>query len=346
MRRRGRGDGSVRVTIGDVAALAGVSTATVSRALTRPDMVSGPRAVRVQAAAARLGYMPNPAARALASLRTGLVGVLVSILDEHRHALALPVIQSRLDAAGYAALVAVTGAGADEVAAATRRMAAREVYGLLFLGCGAPRGLEALLRTPRVAQVVCDGGEGVRDGTEAGSSGARCGIDYELAGAMVGHYLAGLGHRRAAALGVGTADRRTARFLDGARAGFLAAGGRQWMPAPAGRALPHALGDWLAAPAPPTAIVCGDDLTALAALRACNAAAAVSGRISVVGCGDDPFARLATPALTTVRVPMVDLAHFAVATLLAAMAGNAPPAAGRLGCKLIVRQSTGPGPEV
>ncbi|MGI9153889.1 MAG: LacI family DNA-binding transcriptional regulator, partial [Rubrivivax sp.] len=65
------------VSLADVAALAGVSAGTVSRVLSRPDMISPATRQKVLAAAERLGYVANGAARALALRKTHTIGALV-----------------------------------------------------------------------------------------------------------------------------------------------------------------------------------------------------------------------------------------------------------------------------
>jgi LacI family transcriptional regulator len=68
-------------TLADVAALARVSKATASRALSRPEMVSGATVARVLDAAAALGFIPNSAARHLARGSSGIVALVVPTLD-------------------------------------------------------------------------------------------------------------------------------------------------------------------------------------------------------------------------------------------------------------------------
>src|SRR6185295_4196417 len=100
VRRRGRSDGNRRATIEQVAALATVSTATASRALNHPQSVSDALRERVGAAVAQLGYIPNQTARALSSLHSGLVGVLVPAVDA-RYAPVVEAIQRCLAPIGY-----------------------------------------------------------------------------------------------------------------------------------------------------------------------------------------------------------------------------------------------------
>src|SRR6202035_1966292 len=98
--------GSERPRLEDVARRAGVSVATVSRALSRPDMVNAKTRGLVQQTAAALGYIPIGPARALVSGRSGIVGAIVPTLDHAIFARAIQAMQTALDAAGYQLLVA------------------------------------------------------------------------------------------------------------------------------------------------------------------------------------------------------------------------------------------------
>src|SRR5207249_8718307 len=81
-RRRRRAKAIRGPTLYDVARAAGVSTATVSRALFRPELVSEPVHRRVQAAIRTLAYVPNVSAQALSGRRSHVVGAVVSTLDD------------------------------------------------------------------------------------------------------------------------------------------------------------------------------------------------------------------------------------------------------------------------
>lgn len=342
MRRRGRADGSVRATMVDVAAAAGVSTATVSRALVHPEGVTAPLVERVRLAVEQLRYVPNPAARALSSLHTRLVGVLVATLTDPVLGDALAAAQQALAEAGFGVLVAVTGGGQPATDAAAQRMAAREVEGLLVLG------------GPPPAQAVRGGREGrtpivALDGDPGAEGPLHCDVDYRLAGETVGHFLAGLGHR-AWVFVAGTEDSgRCTALRAGLRAAMGPRGGAEVdAPAPGFRppvaVLRGRVDAWMRCPRPPTALMCADDLTALAVLKACaDAGVAVPGQMSIVGCGDAPFAALATPALTTLRIPGAALGHEAVRLLLMAQ-DRVPVVGARLRCKLVVRRSSGAPP--
>ena len=88
-------------TIGDVAKAAGVSRATVSRAFSRPDMLSGETVAHVRHIAGQLSYQPNPAARALSTGRHGNVAIVVPDINNPFFPPLLRAAQAAADAAGY-----------------------------------------------------------------------------------------------------------------------------------------------------------------------------------------------------------------------------------------------------
>jgi LacI family xylobiose transport system transcriptional regulator len=102
--------------------------------------------------------------------------------------------------------------------------------------------------------------------------------------------------------------------------------------------------DLLSQPAPPSAIICGNDLQALGVYEAARRAGLrIPHDLSVVGFDDIAVARWCAPPLTTVRQPFVEMGEAAAQILLSLVAGN-PPAQSRieLGTTLIVRDSTAP----
>src|SRR5258706_2364891 len=96
------------VTLTDVAQAAGVSPITVSRALRGERAVDPLLVARVQAAAQRLGYVPDPAARALASRHSSHVALLIPLLSNALFVDLLEAVQRTLRAAGYQTLIGVT----------------------------------------------------------------------------------------------------------------------------------------------------------------------------------------------------------------------------------------------
>jgi LacI family transcriptional regulator, galactose operon repressor len=276
----------------------------------------------------------------LSSQHSRLAGILVDAFDPGRAAI-LDAIQARLCGAGYATVIAATGGGGARAVSAARAMAAREVEGIFLVGTEADAALEALLAERRIPCVAVDGG-----GTT--QSQATVCASYAAGGAVAGAYLLGLGHQRLAFIGDATNHpwRRT-EMLQGLRGALTTS--RAMLPpervlACTIHAVDAALRQWLAAAAPPTALVCGDDLLALAVLQACALRGiVVPDQLSVVGCGDLPFAAHASPALSTLRIPGAAVGAAAVDQLLERLAGGAPT--GRsIPVKLVIRRSSGPAP--
>jgi len=319
MRHPGRSDGSNRVTLADVAVAAGVSTASVSRALARPDRVSAALAARVKAVASALRYVPNAAARSLSSLHSREVAVLVG--DLPHYASPVDAAIGRLLQAGWAVSIArfdrEPGPGSALQAALER-----DVEGVLLLG-GAPSGQAASAlaerRVPWVA--LC-------------AQGAEADIAIDLAPAMraLAHHLRSLGHRRATCL---IDSRGNGAGWPGAAAA-LGAGGIEVSFSCLADVSAEPVRRW------PTAIVCADDLSALEAVRAGELRGiAIPEAVSVIGCGNQPFSALTSPPLTTVDIPWRAAGEAAAASLLAWHEQRQAQAV-TLTAKLVVRRSCGP----
>src|SRR3981081_3474378 len=131
-KRRPRPRGA-QATLTDVARAAAVSTASASRALTRPEAVSDELRIRVSEAANVLGYVPHSAARALAGRRSGSIGVVTGNLDDPGMALALAGLDAPLTDAGWDLLL---GSGDEDGTplAGARALVSRGVGALVFLG--------------------------------------------------------------------------------------------------------------------------------------------------------------------------------------------------------------------
>ncbi|MEP7329478.1 MAG: substrate-binding domain-containing protein, partial [Betaproteobacteria bacterium] len=94
----------------------------------------------------------------------------------------------------------------------------------------------------------------------------------------------------------------------------------------------------------PSALVCGNDILALGAMRECQArGVVVPEQMSIIGFDDLALARQVTPALTTVRIPIAAMGKAAADFLLTALAGGHPMAV-ELPFKLVIRASTAPPP--
>jgi LacI family transcriptional regulator len=329
------GERPASITLRDVARAAGVSVASASRAQSRPEIVSADLLSRIGAAADRLGYVPNVAARKLAGKRSGIVGMLVRTLCDPLTAAATAAIDRQLGLAGHGLAVATYEDAADALVRA-RQLIGRGVDALVAWDPVEPlHELIAWAASHRVSWLALSaGGESRRD---ADAVGRRRGATLAC------RYLQSLGHVRFAAIEA-RARGVTAGFRDALgrtvrqqliEAGELASEGAE---------LQAALAWMLDRREAPTAVVCGSDLQALALLRACQAqGVAVPSQLSVLGFGDSEAGRHSWPALTTLRVSVEELAAQARDAIALALAGqDSAPIEAQV--KLVIRESTAPAP--
>src|SRR3989440_12263338 len=273
-RRRPRPRGS-QATLTDVARAAAVSTASASRALTRPEAVSDELRIRVFAAANALGYVANSAARALACRRSGSVGVVTGNLDDPGMAAALAALEARLTDAGWDLLLGSGGSEDGTPLAGARVLVSRGVGALVFLGVDLPSELREVRGIQRLPCVSVDR-------TDRTGFTASTGLDLCRAGKLIANYLGQLGHRCMAVvaephsiISVLMADTlRADKALDGSPLEIMHISHEpiaEWILR------------WLALWNAPTVAICGSDATALAVMHACACHGIdIPGRPSVV----------------------------------------------------------------
>jgi LacI family transcriptional regulator len=329
-------------TIKDVARLAGVSVATVSRVLNASAPVRDATRARVLEIARQLRFAPNGAARTLSRRRAGALGVILPDLHGEFFSELLRGIDQEAQRAGHSLLVSSSHHDSHGVSVAVRTMRGR-VDGLLVMAPDVEAGaLDAALP---------DGLPVVLLNRAPGVTAASVMVDnYGGAHAMTTHLLA-LGHRRigfvAGAVDNADSDERELGFraaLDEAgvsfdeelyvRGDFTEDGG--WRGAR----------ELLSRAEPPSVIFAANDAMAVGVLSALRAMGiAVPSTVAVVGFDDIPIARFLNPPLTTVRVGIAALGARAVALLLDALGERSPPEStpqrAVLPAELIVRDSCG-----
>lgn len=348
--RRKRGDGSP-ATVHDVARHAGVSTATVSRALNAPASVGAAVRARVLAAMTALAFVPDQSARSLSSRHTRLIGVLAPTLQAAGWATCVGGVEARFADAGYSVLLALTGGDARREEAAAAAMSGRAVEAIVAVGGAPAAGAAARLRARGIPVAVLEAGDDAAGDPIGGAHVVRGA--WRESGQVLGRYLAGCGHVRCAwVTGARAAPRRAAAVHAGVAAAFaglglpppadvaLVGGG----PGDAGTGTLQPLAVAMARSPQPTALICADDAVALVVLRRLAAAgSAVPRDVSVVGCGDAPEARHMLPALTTLRLSYEAAGAALADQVLAGLRGRRPLMA-EVPVKLVVRRSTGPAP--
>jgi LacI family transcriptional regulator len=337
-----QGSGRKTAKLADVARLAGVSTATVSRALTQPGKVKPTTAARIRQAVESLGYVAHGAARALASRRTRTVGAIIPTLDHAIFANTTHALQRALDEAGYTLLLACHEFDAGAEARMTRALIERGVDGLVLVGTSHHPSVFRMVETHQIPYVLTWA-------LDASGKHPCVGFDNRAAAIRVTRYLLELGHREFAMIsgvteGNERAGERRAGVGEALAAAGLALAPERVVEKPytlqAGR---EGLREVLRAAPRATAVVCGNDVLALGALAECQAAGfAVPREVSVTGFDDLEVAALVTPGLTTVHFPTAELGAHAARHLLARLAGREAAARTELPVELIVRGSTAP----
>lgn len=329
-----------RVTLADVARLASVSPITVSRALRGERAVDATLVERVKAAAERLGYVPDPAARALASRHSTHVALLIPMLSNALFVDLLEGVQRTLRAAGYQTLIGVTHYDSGEEEQLLREQLQHRPAGLLVTGLEHSDTTRALIRASGVPCVHLMETSDVPGVYSVGFSQA------DAAAALTRHLLER--GRRRIAFAAAQLDARTLQRLDGWRREMRRAGLHtptlEWLnPAPSSLALGATMFEQIVALNPPVDAVffCNDDLAQGALLAALRLGIEVPRRVAVAGFNDLTGSDQMLPPLTTVRTPRAQVGVAAAGMLLALMRGDTPPAGCvDLGYELVVRQSS------
>jgi DNA-binding LacI/PurR family transcriptional regulator len=304
----------------DVARLAGVSHQTVSRVVNGSPHVSGPTRARVLAAMEQLGYRRNAVARALATRRSGALGVITFDTVLYGPVSTLYSVEQAASTVGMGVSIAVVEKiSSAAVERALARLQDQSVEGIVALAAQ-QEAVEVLTAELRPVPTVFVGGMlGGGGGGEVASVPA-IGIDQRGGAVRATCHLLELGHRTVHHL-AGPDDWLDARWrIEGWRAALDDAG----VPVPAPEA-----GDWsarsgfaamqrlLAADPGLTAVFVANDHMALGALRALDEAGRrVPEDVSIVGFDDVPEAEFFRPPLTTVRQHFPEAGRRAVRLLL------------------------------
>jgi LacI family transcriptional regulator len=313
-----------RVTLRDVARLAGVHPGTASRALNEQtrSLVNAETAQRVIVAADELGYHPNPIARGLKTNRSYTVGVLIPDIENPLFPPIIRGIEDRLDQAGYTPVIASTENDAERERINFRAMRARQVDGFITATARIDHELLDEIAGLGVPLVLVN--RRVEDGSlPSATADDRHGVRLAV------EHLADLGHTRIAFLGgpteLSTGRQRRDGFAEAMRARGLEPDPELML---VGTAFTLPEGQRLCLEALDggrafTAIVAGNDLMALG----CYDALAERGRscpddVSVVGYNDMPFSDHFNPPMTTVRIPHYEMGAAGADLLLGLLADS------------------------
>ncbi len=343
-----------RVTLSDVAHAAGVSPSTVSRALRGERAVAPALIERVQAVSNKLGYVPDPAARALASQRSNHVAILIPLLSNTLFVDLLDAAQKTLRAAGFQTLMGVTHYDASEEEQLLREQLLHRPAGLLVTGLDHNPVTRKLMDSSQVPCVhlmdlpASNNSNSNMTGIGIHAAAPYCvGFRQTEAGAALTRHLLATGRKRVA-FAAAQLDPRVMQRLYGWRLALQEAGVYEptlefLNPAPSSLALGGMMFEQIMQqrPAVDAIFFCNDDLAQGALMAALRLGISVPSQVAIAGFNDLTGSDQMLPALTSVRTPRARIGEAAAQMLLTLMRGEAPewPQLD-LGFEIIQRQST------
>lgn len=326
----------------DIAREAGVSIATASRAMNEPELLQPETLRKVREVMARLGYLPNRKARALASGRSNTVGIVVPTLNSAIFAQCLQAMQRVLYAEGYLLLVASHEYDPSNETMAVAQLISHGVDGLLLVGAARPDATWRLIDEAELPVVQLWAGRPDHD---------RIVVDNQKAGRMIARHMLDLGHRDFAVIcgHMRENDRQRARLQ-----GVVAELAGEGLPLDAGRVIETSLSigsgreacrALLELTPRPSAILGLVDLLAIGAIyEAQRAGLHIPQDISVAGIDNTEFSGHIAPSLTTISIPAAEIGVQAARRMAAILAGDTGPRETLLDIALVSRQSAGPAP--
>lgn len=323
----------------DVARLAGVSIATVSRALSSPDKLKPNTLHQVQSAIAKLGYLSHGIARALASKRTYTIGAVFPSLDAI-FANTTYALQKALAEKGYTLIVSCDEYDPQIELRMARNLIERGIDGLVLVGTTHEPDLFSLITTFHIPFVL----------TWATDGAARLpcvGFNNRVATSLITQHLVDLGHTKFGVISGLTANNERARerlagVVETLAKNRLAVSTSQVVEAPfnfdAGR---DAMRRLMENRPQPTTVVCSNDVLAVGAMAECHALGlSVPKDVSIGGCGNFDIASMVTPRLTTVRWPTAELGEYAARYLLNKLESRPVQMQQEFPVELLIREST------
>ncbi len=327
------------MNIKEVARLAKVSTATVSRTINGSDKVTPETRDRVRRAIEQLGFYPNTWARALGSGRSSLYGLIISDITNPFFPELVKSFEDIAVQNGQDVLVANTNYDPARMELCVRRMLQRKVDGVAMMTSEMEPRLITEFQSRDIPLVFLDTGT-------AQKLTSNIVVDYESGVDAAVEHIVGLGHTEIAFIS-GPMTLRSAMIR---REAFIGCLKRRGMGAGLMEEGNHQVGGGHEAMARlldgkkrPTAVLSSNDMTAIGALGAIHERGLrVPEDISLVGFDDIQISAFTQPALTTVRLSREEIARVAFRALYNVRQDGGKGAEYRVAATLVLRGSTGP----
>ncbi|MFT4219285.1 MAG: LacI family DNA-binding transcriptional regulator [Microbacterium sp.] len=308
-------------TIYDVAALAGVSPATVSRVFNGAN-VSGPKAAAVRKAATQLRFTPNRAARTLRTQSAEVIALVIPDIENPYFTEMARGVEDVASEAGFSVVLCNSDAQTEKESTYLDIAVAEHMSGVIVAAASSDSDLTPILQAGRPVVAVDRGVRHDIDGVVMANRDA---------GRAAAAHLLQSGHRRIAYIGgpeeIDTAAERAEGWWQAHReagvpepaellrfSSFRVAGGRT------------AMEELLALPEPPDAVVAGNNLIGVGAIQVLTEHGLTPPRVGVAVIGSLPFTTLSPTAVTVVRLPARHMGVTAARMLLERIRGDLQPA--------------------
>lgn len=335
-----------KTNIKDVARLAGVSIATVSRALKNPELLSAQALSKVQSAIEQSGYNPDSIARSLRTRRSGNIVVILPDITQPNYIGIIKGIETAASQLGYSVLLGSTRGELERERYYAQMVSRREADGIILLGPNLPYEIDYSRPIQEQLPPLVNSCEPILH-----SGISKVLVDNVIAGRTATQHLIDLGHKRIGIITGEIGQPNAKDRLMGYKQALQSAG------IPVNDALIE-YGDYsvesgvfctytlLKQDPRPTAIFCGSDNTAIGALKALRAESlSVPGDISIIGFDDIWYSEHLNPPLTTVKQPLEKMGRLCMQILHSAITSeSATHEAIYLPCELVIRNSTAPPP--
>ncbi|MFZ5916924.1 MAG: LacI family DNA-binding transcriptional regulator [Chloroflexota bacterium] len=334
----------MRISIKDVAQAAGVSHSTVSRALSNSPLVKVETKARIQRLAQQMGYTPDAIARSLVTQQTRTVGIVVTTIADPFVAEVVQGIEDAAHQRDYSVILASSASEPSRELAAVEMLRTKRVDGLIVTSSRVGALYLAHLERLGVPVVLIN-----NHNEQSGRYTFSVSVDNQHGGRLATRHLIERGHRRIAYVTGPANHSDDADRLAGYRQALeennipyapellLSGNGRL----DGGAVALHAL-QRLAAP--PSAVFCYNDMTAIGLLSAARRSGiTIPAHLAVVGFDDIPFAAYVHPSLTTIAQPQHSMGRQAMDMILALLAADdsTPPFSNiSIQGRLVVRESS------
>ncbi len=308
----------MRVSIKDIAKVAGVSHSTVSRALSGSPLVNAETKSRIQSLAREMGYSPDAQARSLVMGRTLTLGVVVTRLTDPFIAEIVQAIEDTAHEYGYSVVLASSSAESEREIAAVEMLHSKRVDGVIVTSSRVGALYQQYLDRLGVPVVLINSHR-----EEQGPYTFSITVDNRHGGYLATRHLLDLGHDCVAYV-TGPANHSDDLERMKGYCQALTEVGIEFQPELVVPGTGRVEGGEIAFSRlmdlkhPPTGVFCYNDMTAIGLLRAARVSGlSIPEELSIVGFDDIPFASYVNPPLTTIAQPISQMGWQAVKMVLA-----------------------------